>query len=202
MIAFLEGKLAEKHPTHVVLNVGGVGYAVSIPLSSYDGLPSVGESCRLLIVECLREDSHQLYGFRTEEERACFTLLTTVSGVGPRVALRALSGLSVRALRAAIANGDTRQLSAISGIGKKTAERMVVELRDKVSPMDGVEAASGTREMTAADRRLRDAVLALMALGYKQSEARQMVAAVLKEGEAAEASVETLVRRALGNRGG
>lgn len=201
MIAFLEGELVEKQPTHVVMNVGGVGYQVMIPLSSYDRLPAAGQSLRILTVEHLREDCHQLYGFMTETERSMFDLLLTVSGIGPRLAIRALSGLSVRELRAAIVGGDAKRLGSISGIGKKIAERIVVELRDKIGPGEALEAVAGAQEATEEDVKLRDAVMALIALGYKQAEARQMVAGAVQGGDSAGRSVEDIVRRSLGGRG-
>ncbi|MDI6774100.1 MAG: Holliday junction branch migration protein RuvA [Verrucomicrobiota bacterium] len=200
MIAFLEGQLVEKQPTHVVMSVGGVGYEVIIPLSSFDRLPATGQSCRILTCEHLREDCHQLYGFMTEPERSMFVLLMTVSGIGPRLAVRALSGLSARELRAAIVGGDAKRLASISGIGKKIAERIVMELRDKIGPGEALEAVAGAREASAEDLKLRDAVMALIALGYKQAEARQMAAGAMKGGDSAGLSVEALVRRSLGGR--
>jgi holliday junction DNA helicase RuvA len=202
MITFLEGRLVEKQPTHAVMNVGGVGYEVVIPLSSYDRLPAVGEACRILTYDHVREDLHQLFGFMTEPERALFVLLMTVSGIGPKLALCALSGMSVRELKAAIVGGDVKRLSSISGIGKKLAERMVVELRDKIGKADALEAVAGVQELSESDLKLRDAVMALIALGYKQAEARLMVIGVLKGGDSAGLSVEEIVRKALGGRGG
>jgi holliday junction DNA helicase RuvA len=202
MITFLEGRLVEKQPTHAVLNVGGVGYEVIIPVSSYDRLPAVGEACRVLTHDHVREDSHQLFGFMSEAERGLFQLFMTVSGIGPKLALCALSGLSVRELKAAIVGGDVKRLSSISGIGKKLAERMVVELRDKIGKADALEAVAGVQELSESDLKLRDAVMALIALGYKQAEARLMVTGVLKGGDSAGRSVEEIVRQALGGRGG
>lgn len=196
MITFLEGVLVEKTPTRLVLNVGGVGYEVFIPLRSYDRLPAVDQSCRLLVVDYVREDQHALFGFMTEAERQMFVLLMSVSGIGPKLAMSALSSLSVREIIGAMAAGDVKQLSAISGIGKKTAERMIVELKDKFSDGQVLEASAGMPEGVAGDRRARDAVMALIALGYKQSESQKMILAVLSR-VPKEASVEDVVRQAL-----
>src|SRR5439155_4077283 len=127
------GKLVEMLPTQVIVSVNGVGYEILIPLSSYDKLPQPGQEIKLLTQLIVREDSHTLYGFMSAAERELFRLLiNTVSGIGPRIALNILSGISVTAFRGAVANADVKVLSQISGIGKKTAERMVVELKDKI----------------------------------------------------------------------
>lgn len=196
MIAFLDGVIEVRQPTHAVLNVGGVGYEVMIPLSSFDRLPREGERCRLLIHDLPREDEHLLIGFATEDERAIFRRLLAVSGVGPKTALSALSGLSPRELKAAIAQGDIRRLSSITGVGKKTAERIVVELRDRITAGEALEAVAGAAEPSLSDLRRRDAVLALVSLGYKQAEAVRMVTAAVPEA-AEDLSVEEIVRRAL-----
>lgn len=197
MITFLKGLLVDKQPMRVELEVQGVGYEVHIPLSSYDRLPARGEPCRLLTHDHVREDQHILFGFFSDGERRLFTLLLGVSGIGPKLALSALSGLSVRELKQAILEGDIKRLSSISGIGRKTAERLVVELRDKFSQGEALEAMSGSGgEGEPGDMRLRDAVLALVSLGYKDEEARKMIGAVAKQ-VGAEASVEELIRKAL-----
>src|SRR6185436_16836685 len=133
MIHFLRGKLIESLPTQITVDVGGVGYEVLIPLSSFDKLPSRGNDLTILTHLSIREDAHVLYGFMTAAERDMFRLLVnTVSGIGPRIALNILSGINIGALRTAVAMGDVKSLSQISGVGKKTAERIVVELRDKL----------------------------------------------------------------------
>src|SRR5438034_4263332 len=135
MITFLHGKLIETLPTQVIVDVNGVGYEVLIPLSSYDKLPHPGQELKLLTHLVVREDAHVLYGFMTAAERELFRMLiNTVSGIGPKIALNVLSGMNVIAFRGAVASGDVKALSQISGVGKKTAERIVVELRDKVGP--------------------------------------------------------------------
>ena len=133
MINFLHGKLVESIPTHVIIDVHGVGYEALIPLSSFDKLPPPGQEVKLLTHLAIREDAHVLYGFMTAQERDMFRLLiNTVSGIGPKIALNVLSGMNMMALRGAVANGDVKSLSQISGVGKKTAERIVVELKDKI----------------------------------------------------------------------
>lgn len=197
MIAFLAGQLVEALPTHVVVDVHGVGYEVFIPLSSFDQLPAPGNPVRLLTHLAVREDAHVLYGFATAAERDLFRLLiNTVSGVGPKLALNILSGMTPVAFRGAVASGDVKALSRISGVGKKTAERLVVELRDKVGAAGAWEAASAQHGLSAADQKINDAVLALIALDFKPPEAHDAVrAAQAVLGE--QASVEELVRAAL-----
>jgi len=195
MITYLDGKLDEKQAMRVVLDVAGVGYEVSIPLSSYDKLPAVGQSYRILIHDHLREDEHRLFGFASEGERKMFRLLLGISGIGPKIALSALSGLSARELTAAVLGGDVKRLSSVSGIGKKMAERMVVELRDKISEGDAMEALAGA-DPEPQDGRLRDAIMALVSLGYKQEQARKMAQAALTR-SGSEDDVEAILRLAL-----
>lgn len=198
MIAFLDGALDVKEPTRIVVKCGGVGYEVHIPLCAFDRLPPAGEACRILTHHHVWADGQALYGFAVEAERRLFRLLLDVNGIGPRTALGALSGLSVRDLTAAIAGGDVKRLSSIKGIGKKTAERIALELRDKISAGDAAEADFGA-EPDGADATRRDAVLALISLGYKQAEARAMVEDI-PAGETAGRPVEEIVRRALAGR--
>ena len=197
MITFLNGKLVEALPTLVVVDVNGVGYELLIPLSSYDKLPPPGQPVRLLTQLIVREDAHTLYGFMSAAERDLFRLLiNSVSGIGPKTALNILSGMNVVAFRGAVANSDVKSLSQISGVGKKTAERIVVELRDKVGAAGALEAASAKHALTPEGQKTNDATLALMALGFKQIEAHDAVRgaqAVL----GAEATVEQIVRACL-----
>ena len=194
MIAYLDGKLAEKDPTRVVLDVNGVGYELSVPLTCYGRLPDAGARCRLLVHENIREDAYALYGFVDEADRRMFRLLLGVSGVGPKLALAVLSGLAPRDLTRAVVEGDVRRLSSIPGIGKKTAERLVVELKHKLDEGD-ILAASAAAAPGGAPAHLRDAVLALISLGFKQAEAQALV----QKAAAADpsAAVEELVRKAL-----
>lgn len=199
MITFLEGALVEKQPTRIVMQVSGVGYEVFIPLSSYERLGALNETCRVLTYHHVREDAHVLYGFVTAGERRLFELLLTISGIGPRIALSALSGMSVRELKAAVVENDVKRLHSISGIGRKTAERMIVELRDKLSEGEALEAVAGADDPEPGDVRLRDAVMALIRLGYNQADARKMVRHVSAD-DNDPAGVEELVRKALGGR--
>ncbi len=197
VITFLEGILVEALPTQVVINVQGVGYQVLIPLSSYDRLPPVGASFRLLTHLVVREDAHLLYGFATKEERDLFRLLIHhVSGVGPKMGLSVLSGMSVVMFQAAVVRNDIASLSKISGVGKKTAERIVVELKDKVGVAAEWEAASAKNAPSEEDAVSHDAVLALMALGYKQVEAHKAVKAAAAHLQGRLTS-EELIRNAL-----
>jgi Holliday junction DNA helicase RuvA len=197
MITFLKGILVEALPTQAIVEVHGVGYEVLIPLSSFDKLPAPGGNVTLLTHLAVREDAHTLYGFMTAAERDLFRLLVnTVSGIGPKIALNVLSGMSAVAFRGAVANGDVKSLSQISGVGRKTAERIVVELKDKIGAADAWEAASDNRALSAADQKVNDAVLALMALGFKQPDAHETVRAALTIlGDTA--TVENLVRACL-----
>jgi Holliday junction DNA helicase RuvA len=197
MITFLHGKLVEALPTEVIIDVNGVGYEALIPLSSFDRLPPPGESVKLLTQLVIREDAHTLYGFMTAAERDLFRLLVnSVSGIGPKTALNILSGMNPVAFRGAVANGDVKSLSQISGVGKKTAERIVVELRDKIGATGVWEAASARHALSPDDQKINDAVLALMALGFKQAEAHDAVRAA-QTTLGAKTTVEELVRACL-----
>jgi Holliday junction DNA helicase RuvA len=179
------------------VDVRGVGYELLIPLSSYDKLPPAGGELRILTQLVVREDAHTLYGFMTAAERDLFRLLIgTVSGVGPKLALNILSGMNATAFRGAVANSDVKALSQINGVGRKTAERIIVELRDKVGAAGAWEAASAQHALSPEEQRINDAVLALAALGYKPVDAHDAVrgaAALL----GATATLEQLVRTAL-----
>ena len=197
MITFLQGLLAGKEPTRAVIDVNGVGYEVTIPLSSYERLPAVDAPCRLLTHFHVREDAQELYGFATAAERELFRLLLAVSGIGPKTAMNALSGMSVREMKAAIVTSDVKRLTRIPGIGKKTAERIVLELKDKIDPGEALEAASGGAAAAPADLKQRDAILALVSLGFKQADAQKRVLdAAAQAGR--DVPVEELIRRSLG----
>lgn len=197
MITFLQGRLVEALPTQVIVDVQGVGYEVLIPLSSFDKLPPPGQPVRLLTHLAIREDAHTLYGFMTLPERDLFRLLIhTVTGIGPKLALNIISGMNPTAFRGAVAAGDVRALSQISGVGRKTAERIVVELKDKVGAAGAWEASSAARGLSAADQTVNDAVLALMALEYNQAEALEAVRAA-QAALGTGATVEALVRASL-----
>ncbi|HUD47710.1 MAG TPA: Holliday junction branch migration protein RuvA [Candidatus Baltobacteraceae bacterium] len=197
MITFLHGKLIEALPTQATIEVNGVGYDVLIPLSSYDKLPGPGQMVKILTHLVVREDAHVLYGFMTATEREVFRLLiNTVSGIGPKIALNILSGITVTAFRGAVAGSDAKTLSQISGVGKKTAERIIIELKDKIGPGGVFEAQSAQRALSADEQKVNDAMLALMALGYKPAEAHEAIRATQALlGPAA--GVEELVRASL-----
>lgn len=176
MITFLEGKLTNALPTQATIDVHGVGYELFIPLSSYDKLPAIGQPVRILTHLHVREDAHVLYGFMTPAERDLFRLLVNnVSGIGPKLGLAVLSGMSVNNFKTAVVNSDVAALSKISGLGKKTAERIVLELKDKVGVAAAWEASSAAHAPTPEQERENEAVLALIALGYKQVEVHRIV---------------------------
>ncbi len=197
MITSLRGKLVEALPTQVTVEVNGIGYEALIPLSSYDKLPPPGREVKLLTHLAVREDAHVLYGFMTATERELFRLLIhTVSGIGPKIALNILSGISAAAFRGAVAGGDVKALAQISGVGKKTAERIVVELKDKIGAAGAWEASSAQRALSPEDQKVNDAVLALIALGFKHTEAHDTVRAALNA-LGPKATLEDLVRASL-----
>src|SRR5438094_340568 len=197
MITFLDGKLVTALPTQATVDVNGIGYEVLIPLSSYDKLPAVGQPIRILTHLAVREDAHVLYGFMTSAERDLFRLLVNnVSGIGPKLALAVLSGMSVSIFKTAVVNNDVASLSKISGLGKKTSERIVLELKDKVGVAAAWEAASATHAPTPEQEQANEAVLALIALGYKQVDGHKAVRD-LQEKEGAGKTAEELVKLAL-----
>ncbi len=207
MIVSLSGKLIEAAIFRVVIECAGVGYEVNVPVSTAEKLPRIGENVRLFTLHAFREDGQALYGFHSAEERDFFKLLVEkVSGIGPGTALKIFSRLSLPVLQNAIRSGDVALLSQCPGIGKKTAERLVVELRDKVSVGGNAHSAADKKGAATNDvpanadamNSQSDAVAALMSLGFKLADADKAVrAAVGKAG--ADASVETLIRIALGN---
>ena len=196
MITSLEGRLISSLPTQAVIDVNGVGYEVFIPLSSYDKLPVPGQPVRILTHLHVREDAHILYGFMTAPERDLFRLLVNnVSGIGPKLGLAVLSGMSVTNFKTAVVNSDVSALSKISGLGKKTAERIVLELKDKVGVAAAWEAASATHAPSPEEEHANEAVLALIALGYKQVDAHRVVHDLQQKNR--EGSAEELVKLAL-----
>jgi Holliday junction DNA helicase RuvA len=198
MIAFLRGTVARSLPNLLWVDVQGVGYAVHVPMGSFDSVLE-GDKVEVLTHLQVREDAHVLYGFRTEEEREIFLLLIErVTGVGPKMAMAVLGGMKVEDFKVAVVGNDTVRLSKISGVGKKTAERMVLELKDKVGVTEVWKLAAAARG-NPAEAAANDAVLALLALGYRQVEALNAVRATLKAlndaGE--EAGTDALIRGAL-----
>lgn len=203
MITSIQGTLVAVSPLSAVLETHGLGYEVNIPVTTAERLPAPGQQVKLHTLAVYREDSQTLYGFATAEERDFFRLLVEkVAGVGPKLALSILSKLSLPVIKGAIASGDVALLAKCPGIGKKTAERLVIELRDKLLP-SGAAGSSGAPhvpvggEAPPAENKIRDAVLALVALGYKAADAdkavRQTWAAL-----GAKATTEALIKRALG----
>ncbi len=179
MIARLRGQLIEKMPPWVVLDVAGVGYQVEVPLSTFEVLPALGEQSSLLIEMVVREDAMLLYGFAMEKEKSLFRLLVKVNGIGPKLALAVLSSLSVDAFVQAVREKNAALLTKIPGVGKKTAERMVLELATAVDSIVGAFVLNGTAvplSLNNADSMMRQqAIQALEALGYKNAEAAQRV---------------------------
>ncbi|MFO0705446.1 MAG: Holliday junction branch migration protein RuvA [Nitrospira sp.] len=172
MIAFLTGRLAFKSPTHLTLDVQGVGYEVHIPLSTYYGLPNLDEATALNIHTHLREDAIQLFGFLSQMEKDAFLLLITVSGIGPKLALGVLSGLPLTELAQAIRSEDVDKLATIPGIGKKTAARIALELKDKVAKLQLGPSAAAVDEASVPDGPFDDALSALVNLGYKAQDVK------------------------------
>ena len=195
MITFLKGNVTDALPTQVVIDVNGIGYEVLIPLSSFEKLPELGQAVTLKTQLVVREDSQTLYGFATDNERELFKMIQSVGGIGPRLALNVLSGMNVASFKGAINAGDVKRLSSINGIGKKTAERMVLELKDKIGPVTGTTTAPG-QVLAPRDKTIADAAAALEALGTKPAEA-QKAAQAAQAMLGPQATVEELVRAAL-----
>ncbi|MCI0330661.1 MAG: Holliday junction branch migration protein RuvA [candidate division Zixibacteria bacterium] len=193
MIAHLSGRIAEKTPTSVVLDVSGVGYICEIPVSSFKQLPAVGESVKLLTHFHVTADAHKLFGFYTPEERELFTHLISVSGVGPKMALTLLSGATVAEIADWIRKGKTELLTRVPGIGPKTASRLIVELKDKLEKMKITAVPGAVRvESTFED----EATMALVTLGYGRLEAKRAIEKALSTNGHPK-NVEELIRQAL-----
>ncbi len=193
MIGSLRGRLESKQPPWIVLDVGGVGYEVETPMSTFFQLPGTGAEVRLLTHLLVRDDAQQLYGFGTEAERALFRNLLKVSGVGARMALAILSGISVEGFRRCVEYEDTASLVKVPGIGKKTAERLIIEMRDRVAAA-GPSGVPGAMPGTPASEDARaEASTALMALGYRATE----VTKLLRQVDTEDLSAEEIIRQAL-----
>jgi Holliday junction DNA helicase RuvA len=195
MIAHLRGTLLEKHPNLVIVDTGGVGYEVTIPVSAYSSLPETGTEVQLHIHTHVREDALLLFGFVSAADKALFEKLITVSGIGPKLAVTALGGLTAPDLAAAIREGSIEQLVRIPGVGKKTAERMVLELRDKLDLLPGIARAAAASAKSAFNTTEEDVISALANFGVSRAGAE---AAVAKARSAAEGNdFDRLFRRAL-----
>jgi len=196
LIAYLEGKLIEKSPTHLVLEVNGVGYSINIPVSTYGNLGETGNIVKVLTYQHVREDELKLFGFATKPERELFEMLISVNGVGPKVALSILSFLSVQEFQRSVLKEDLDVLTSIAGIGKKTAQRLIVELKEKLSKVDlGVEREVDTKKVASIPA-FDEAVLALVSLGYTKFDAKRAMERVAEEVKDV-LPLEELIKRAL-----
>ncbi len=199
MIACVAGTLAVKKPTHVVIDVGGLGYRLLIPTSTYERLGATGESARLLAHHHVREQAVTLFGFATEGERAVFETMLGVSGVGPKLALAALSAMSPRELRNCVVEEDTSLLARIPGVGRKTADRLIVELRDRMADLEALEGGDGGKGSDARVAAREDARAALQELGFSKAGAEKALRKVLRDNSGIQ-SADQLVRLALRER--
>lgn len=196
MIAYIRGTLAEKAFDRVVVEAAGVGYELLVSLSTHGKLPREGEEVKLFAWHCVREDDELLFGFASRDEREMFLKLTTVSGVGPKMALAILSGTSIGELALAIAGGNFKLISSIKGVGKKTAEKICVELKDKVNAIEALAAGSKSSRSGTVSPIVRDAILALSSLGFGEEVSNKMVADVIAANPDV-GNVETIIRAAL-----
>lgn len=195
MIAHLRGILIEKHPNEVIVECGGVGYALTVPVSSFTTLPEVNQEARVHVYTVVREDAIQLYGFVTREEKSLFERLITVSSIGPKLAVTILSGMPAPDLVAAIRSGDTAKLVRIPGVGKKTAERIVLELKDKLQGFEALLPSGASVPRASLSPIDEDVLSALVNLGCARAAAE---AALLKaKGMVEGAGFEALFRKAL-----
>jgi Holliday junction DNA helicase RuvA len=196
MIAYIQGVLTEKNPTRVVLDVNGVGYEILIPLSSFEQLGSTGETAKLLTYHHVREDAAQLFGFTTQEERELFLLLISVSGIGPKSALGILSSVSASDFKQAIAQENLNMLVAVPGIGRKTAQRIVVELKEKISKLISAGGMT-TRIVSSKDAVADEAMMALISLGYAKASAEKAITKALGDHPDKTFTLQELIKAAL-----
>jgi len=194
MIAFIEGKIAHKEPTHVVLEAHGIGYEIKISLNTFSAL-NAETSCKLLTHLSIKEDAHTLYGFREASEKKLFLDLISISGVGPGTAMMMLSSMGVTDLIQAIASGDVRSIKSIKGIGEKTAQRIILELKDKLTKDSGVVAITSDSPSGYTSFK-SEALHALLTLGFQKPAAEKAIDAALKK-EGTTISVEQLIKSAL-----
>ena len=196
MIGFLRGVLAQKHPPALLLDVGGVGYELEAPMSTFYSLPAVGEQVQLYTHLVVREDAHLLYGFATEAERRLFRDLLRVSGVGPKIGLALLSGMNVDAFLLCVEAQDVESLVRVPGIGRKTAERLVVEMRDRIRSL-GTAVPAGQAPAGASGGPAAEAFAAMVALGYRPSEVSRLLKQVATDGSATEEIIREALRLAV-----
>jgi len=197
VFSYLSGTLAEKSPTWATIDVHGIGFQVMVPLSTSHRLPRLGEKVRLLVHHLVREDAELLFGFASEEERSLFRLLIGVSGVGPKLAITALSGLGSHELKRAIVEGSIPTLTSTPGIGRRTAERLVVELREKIVLAGYAEEKKETTKLEQRDEFVEDSLQALISLGYSKQSAKTAIQKVLTSRSAGRMDPETLIRESL-----
>lgn len=195
MIAHLLGTLAQVDQTHVIIDVNQIGYKVNVPSAVLSRLPAIGETLKLFTLQVVRENDISLYGFLAKEEKALFSTLLSVSGVGPKLALALVSGFPIDQLVAAIAQGDTALLSSISGVGKKTAERLVLELREKIGRAYAVKPSDLALGVKGDGALVSDSISALISLGYSPKEAREAINRLdLAEVKTVEAVIKTALK--------
>ncbi|MFA5159783.1 MAG: Holliday junction branch migration protein RuvA [Candidatus Omnitrophota bacterium] len=197
MYHYLNGKIAEKTPTAVILDVNGIGYEVRVSLSTFSSLPNLGETVKLFTHFVVREDAQLLYGFATEEEREAFKLLISISGIGPKLAITLLSGVTLQELKRAIQEKNVPVLTAISGIGQKTAERVIIELKDKIGKAEVSAGKELIHDASISDQMVEDSVSALVSLGYTKQKAKDAIQKTLKTLLGKKPLVEEIIRTAL-----
>jgi Holliday junction DNA helicase RuvA len=197
MYHYLTGKITEKTPTAAILDVNGIGYEVRVSLSTFSSLPNLGETVKLFTHFVVREDAQLLYGFSTEEEREAFRLLISISGIGPKLAITLLSGVTLVELKRAIQEKNIPVLTAISGIGQKTAERVIIELKDKIGKAEVSAGKELIHDASVSDQMVEDSVAALVSLGYTKQKAKEATQKTLKAMLGKKPSVEEIIRAAL-----
>ncbi len=198
MIAKITGILSNISLTEIIVETNGIGYGIVIPLSTYDKLPREGEKISLHTILNIREDAHTLFGFATPEEKALFKLLNTVNGIGPKLSIKILSSISVNSFCEAISSSNIKALSKINGVGPKSAERMVIELKDKVVVISPESSFTGATAY-AESKNVEEAVLALVQLGFKYDTAKKSIMKIAHELPTEEHNSENLIRLALHN---
>ena len=202
MIGRIRGKLLEKQAPDLLIDVNGVGYEIHAPMTTIYQLPALGENTELFTHLIVREDAHLLYGFASAQDRALFRALIKVNGVGPKLALTILSGMDVADFVRCVRDGDTVGLVKLPGVGKKTAERLLIEMRDRLRDwhVEGIAASEGSAKLPAGGKdHLLDAESALISLGYKPQDASKMIAAVKSEGASSEELIRAALKKAVKN---
>jgi holliday junction DNA helicase RuvA len=194
VIGFLRGEIVQKQPPILMLDVQGVGYEINAPMSTFYALPALGKTVQVLTHLTVREDAHILYGFVCEGDRQLFRNLIKVNGVGPKLALTILSGMNSDEFSLAVQNSDAAALVRLPGIGKKTAERLVIEMRDKVAEVGEVQSAEFGQPSHVQQSPMNDALSALISLGYKPTDANKMIKGVKSEGLASDEIIRLALR--------